>query len=185
MNADVDVGNLILTHDKMDLPSSAEAILSALRGILAKPFVQKVVLDSEGFMDVSWYRAPTDSLEIGPVDEDPDVTLSRIDLRESSYQESPPKENLVDCFTELSILGLVPTHLICSNEKEFKKWVGLPHLVVLPKRAEFSYYLGLKIIESDTLPECTVVLGAAKVYSDALTDVQEGIKLIMENCNDS
>jgi len=185
MSTDIDTSSLVLTHDKLDLPSSSEAIIATLRGILAKPFVQKIVLDSAGFLDVSWYRAPTDSLEAGPVDEDPDVTLSRIDLSESEYQDGLPKENLVDCFIELSILGLVPSHIVCRSEKSLLRWLGLPKLVALPKRTEASYYLGLRIVETSAIPEGTLVLAASKVYSDLLADAQEGIKLIMEAPSDN
>ena len=136
-------------------------------------------------MDVSWYRAPTDSLESGPIDEDPDVTVSRIELRESSYQKSAPKENVADCLTELSLTGVVPTHIICSSVRKVEEWTGLPPMVRLPSKGGFSYYLGLKMVELNSLPEGTLIICASLVQTDNLADVREGIKILMEADNGS
>jgi hypothetical protein len=177
--------DLILTKDKVRVPRSREGIMEILSKVLAKPFVTRIVLDESGVMQVTWMRAPTDTL-FADADDEPEFVLTTIELEELEIENSGPKSTIVDAMTKMAIDGYVPTFFMCQQTKLVKKWLGFPIMVALPtsETHHAEKLLGCPIIEAPSLLENTLVLCGSLVHSSALSSIMVGYKINMENSND-
>ncbi|MFH1609486.1 MAG: hypothetical protein ABID40_02495 [Candidatus Bipolaricaulota bacterium] len=61
LNDKVDA-SLALARDELEMPETVEGLLITLRRILAKPFVQRIVMQTGKPIQVDWYRDISDSL---------------------------------------------------------------------------------------------------------------------------
>ena len=170
---------LLLSHEKIPMPASTEGIVSILRRVLSKPYIQSVSLRSGHPIEVSWYKDISDSLSMGEPEESPDSVLSRVDLEEFS-SGGGPKETLLDAMIYLNQQHHHATHLFVGSVEFFKKWVGIPSVVVLPKFEETEYYnfIGMSLLEVSPLPEDVVVVLAAKTREATRTELMKGLKII-------
>ena len=173
-----DTDHLTLTNDELPMPSTAEGILSVLRTVLNKPYVQSVVLSQGSPIKVSWYRDLSDSLHIREPEESVDSVLSRIDLKEISG-DLEPKELIIDGMLKVSLSGEFPSHLLVGNIDTFRDFLGIPSLVDFPpfEGTDYLNFIGMPLIEVPGIHKDTIVLLSASVRDAALSEVKSGYKL--------
>jgi hypothetical protein len=171
--------SLTLSVEELDCPSTIEGILTVLRRVLSKPYVQSISVKADHPIEVTWYRDITDTLSIGEPEESPDTVLGRIDLEEFSSTKSA-REALVDAVLSLNQQGLQATHLFVGSVGFFKSWVELPSVLTLPKFEGTDYYnfIGLKTLETDSLEEDVVVLLGAGSLSSTQTELVKALKIV-------
>jgi len=125
--------SLMLSVEEVDMPVNTEGILTTLRRVLSKPYVQSITLRTGRPIEVAWYKAISDSLDLGDPEDDPDVVLSRVELDEFSTAKSP-KETIVDAMVLMSQRNLYANHLFVGSLSYFRDWVDLPSVVPLPRQ---------------------------------------------------
>ena len=170
--------HLTLSKDELPLPATAEGILSVLRGVLNKPFIQTITLSQGNPIQVTWYRDLSDRLDATDPDEHPDTVLSRIELNEISGDFSP-KELIIDGMMRVSGRGEFPSHLLVGNIDSFRDCIGIPQVVTLPnfEGTEHFNFIGLPLIEVTSLHKDAMVLLSANVRNATLAEVKSGLKL--------
>jgi hypothetical protein len=141
-----------------------------------------VVLRTGNPIEVTWYKSISDSLEVGDPEDDPDVVLSRIELEEFSTTKSP-KETLVDAMVLLSQRNLYANHLFVGSLGYFRDWVDLPSVVPLPRQESvdgrlYHNFIGLNLMEVESLEEDVVVLLGSESKSGTTTDTRYGLKIV-------
>ncbi len=170
--------HLTLADDEVPMPQTVEGVLSTLRNILNKPYVQSIRLSQGEPIKVSWYRDLSDSLRTVEPEESVDSVLSRVDLKEISGNYSL-KELLVDGMMRVSISGEYPSHLLVGNIDTFRDLLGIPQMISLPEfdGTGHTNFAGMPLIEVTNLQADSVVLLASGVRGAKLSEVKSGIKL--------
>lgn len=173
-----DKDSLTLSNDELPLPETAEGILSVVRGVLNKPFVQKITLSQGSPIQVSWYRDISDRLDVQEPEESPESVLSRVELEEITGDFNG-KELVVDGMMLVSSKGEYPSHLLVGNIKSFKDCLGIPQLVPIPTLDGTSYknFMGIPLIEVPSLHKDSIVLLSANVRNASLSETKSGLKL--------
>lgn len=181
-NAEDRSESLMLSVEEIDTPTTIEGILSVLKRVLSKPYVQSIILRTGRPIEVSWYKAISDSLKIGEPEDSPDLVLSRIDLEEFSTTKSS-KEALLDAMMSMSHRQLFSSHLFVGSVDFFRDWLGIPSVVPLNKLETLdeskSYsFIGLQLTEVDTLAEDVVVLLGGGAKDCTTTELSFGLKIV-------
>ncbi len=173
-----DTDHLTLSRDELEMPTTAEGIISVIRRILNKPYVQSISLSQGNPIQVTWYRDLSDSLDTREPDESTDSVLGRVNLEEISGHESL-KELLLDGLMKVSLRGEFPSHLLVGNIETFKDSLGLPKMLSLPKLdTEDQYnFAGVPLIEVASLQEDSIVLLSAGIRNATLAETKSGLKL--------
>ena len=173
-----DTDSLTLSRDEIPMPNTAEGILSVMRNILNKPYVQSVLLSQGNPIQVSWYRDISDSLQIKEPEESIDSVLSRIDLGEITGSTTF-KELLLDGLIKVSVGGRIPSHLLVGNIETFKQLLNLPSIVnfSLFDGTDNYNFAGLPLVEVPGLQDDSVVLLTADVRGAVLTEAKGGLKI--------
>ncbi|MAP22574.1 MAG: hypothetical protein CL582_16725 [Alteromonadaceae bacterium] len=174
--------SLMLSVEELDMPSNVEGIVTTLRRVLSKPYVQSISLRTGRPIEVTWYKSISDSLDVGEPEEDPDMVLSRVELEEFSTTKSP-KETLVDAMVFLSQRNLYANHLFVGSLSYFRDWVDLPSVVPLPRQESVDgrmYYnfVGLNLFEVESLGEDVVVLLGSESRNGTTTETKYGLKIV-------
>ena len=174
--------SLALSVEELAMPPNVEGIITVLRRVLSKPYVQSVVLKTGRPIEVSWYKSMSDSLEAGDPEDDPDTALSRVELEEFSTAKSP-KETLVDAMVFLSQRNLYANYLFVGSVSYFRDWVDLPSVVPLPRQESVDgrmYYnfVGLNLVEVESLGEDVVVLLGSESRNGTTTEAKYGLKIV-------
>jgi len=174
--------SLMLSVEELEMPPTAEGILTTLRRILTKPYVQSITLRTGRPMEVVWYKAISDSLRIGEPEEAADVVLARIALEEFSTTKSP-KETLLDAMLFLGQKRLYSSHIFVGSIQFFRDWMGIPTVVALerqdgPDGSEYYNFIGLHLVEVDTLEEDSVVLLGAEARGATTTETSFGLRIV-------
>ena len=179
MSAAPNSEGLVFSTEKLELPDSTEGVLSILRDILAKPFIQKVQMEVGGHIDVQWYKDPNDKL----VDNSPERiedALSRIELINSEHEGSP-QEVIFNSLLDLSLDGYVNSHIFCGSLPLLKKWVGISRATKLPRLAENSYlFLGASLQQTPYVPADSMILCGTNVMTSKVADIVYGARILME-----
>jgi len=173
-----DTDHLTLSRDELPMPSTAEGILSVLRNVLNKPYVQSVLLSQGNPIQVTWYRDISDSLHVKEPDETADSVLSRIDLKELSGDYNP-KDLIVDGMLKISLSGEFPSHLLVGNIDSFRDCLGIPSMVEFQsfEGTDYANFIGMPLIEVTSIHKDAMVLLAAGVRDASLAEVKSGYKL--------
>ena len=173
-----DTDHLTLSKDELPMPTTAEGILSVLRNVLNKPYVQSVHLSQGNPIQVTWYRDLSDSLHVKEPEDSVDSVLSRVDLKEISGDYNP-KDLLVDGMLKVSLSGEFPSHLLVGNINVFRDFMGIPSLVEFPpfEGTEHLNFIGLPLIEVNNIHQDTMVLLSAAVRNASRCEVKSGYKL--------
>jgi hypothetical protein len=174
--------SLMLSVEEIDMPTTTEGILTTLRRILSKPYVQAITLRTGRPIEISWYKAIADSLRIGEPEDTPDVVLGRVDLEEFSTTKSP-KETLVEALLFLSQKQLYASHLFVGSVGFFRDWIGIPSVVPLQtlesvNGKEYYNFIGLNLLEVDSLEEDVVVLLGSDSKGATTTEISFGLKIV-------
>lgn len=172
--------NLTLSNDELPLPGTAEGILSVLRNVLNKPYVQSIILKQGSPIRVSWYRDLSDRLDIAEPDESPDSVLARVNLEEVTGEGSP-KEVVIDGMLRVSTSGEFPSHLLVGNVETFRDLMGIPSMVPLPEfdGTDHLNFIGLPLVEVTSLQDDSIVLLSSGLRGASLSEVKSGLKLSM------
>ena len=173
-----DTDHLTLSRDELEMPTTVDGILSTIRRVLNKPYVQSILLSQGNPIQVTWYRDLSDSLETPEPDESVDSVLGRVRLDEIEGQDSL-KELVLDGMLRVSINGEFPSHLLVGNINVFKDTVGVPRMLNLPKMdvEDHFNFAGIPLIEVPSLQEDSVVLLSAGVRDASLAEAKNGLKL--------
>jgi len=174
--------SLMLSVEEIDMPPNVEGILTVLKRVLSKPYVQSISLKTGRPIEVAWYKAISDSLRIGDPEDDADVVLSRVELEEFSSTKSA-REALVEAMILLGQRNLYASHLFVGSVKYFRDWVGLPSVVMLPRQENLdgssSYnFIGINLLEVESLAEDVVVLLGAEAKNSTKTEINFGLKIV-------
>lgn len=174
--------SLMLSVEEVDTPPTVEGILSVLKRVLSKPYVQSVILRTGRPIEISWYKAISDSLRIGEPEDTPDVVLSRIELEEFSTTKSP-KETLLEGLMAMSHRQLFSSHLFVGSVSFFRDWMGIPSVIPLSRLDSLDdqkaySFIGLTLIEVDTLAEDVVVLLGGGAKNATTTEISFGLKIV-------
>jgi len=174
--------SLMLSVEEIDTPPTVEGILSVMKRVLSKPYVQSIILRTGRPIEISWYKAISDSLRIGEPEDSADVVLARIDLEEFSTSKSP-KETLLEALMALSHRQLFSSHLFVGSVPFFRDWVGIPSVLPLNQvdtlDDQKAYnFIGLNLIEVESLAEDVVVLLGAGAKNATMTEVSFGLKIV-------
>lgn len=174
--------SLMLSVEEIEMPPNVEGILTVLRRVLSKPYVQSVSLRTGRPIEIAWYKAIDDSLKIGDPEDEPDTVLSRVELDEFSTSKSP-RETLVEAMILLGQRNLYAGHLFVGSVDYFRDWVGLPSVVALPRqenvdgRSTYSF-IGINLLEVESLAEDVVVLLGAETKNSTTTEISFGLKIV-------
>ena len=170
---------LTLAVEELDCPATIEGILTVLRRVLSKPYVQAISVKAERPIEVTWYKDISDSLAIGEPEESTDSVLSRIDLEEFSSTK-PSREAIMEAIMSLNQQGLQATHLFVGSSSFFRNWIELPSVVALPRfeGTEYHNFIGLKTLEAESLEEDVVVLLGAGSGSATRTELIKALKIV-------
>jgi hypothetical protein len=170
---------LSLAVEEVDCPSTIEGILTVLRRVLSKPYIQSISIKAESPIEVTWYKDISDSLAIGEPEEAPDAVLSRVELEELISTKSP-RESIIDAAMALNQQGLQATHLFYGSLDFFKGWVELPTVLSLPRFEGTEYYnfIGIRVIETDFIEEDVVVLLGAGASTATRTELTKALKIV-------
>ncbi len=173
-----DLEHLILAKEELPMPDTAEGILSVLRGVLNKPYIQSVLLSQGNPIQVTWYRDITDSLQTTEPEESIDSVLGRIDLNELSGPFNA-KEIIIEGMMRATINGEYPTHLLVGNIESFRDLMGIPSMVPIPQMegSEYLNFIGMPLIEVPGIHRDAIVLLTAGVRDADLFEVKNGYKL--------
>jgi len=174
--------SLMLSVEEVDMPSTIEGILTILKRVLSKPYVQSIILRTGRPIEISWYKAISDSLRIGEPEDDPDVVLARVEIEEFSTAKSP-KESLLDALISLSSRNLYANHIFVGSISFFRDWLGIPTVVPFPRKeggAGPGYYsfIGLNLLEVESLGEDVVVLLGSEAKNATTTEISFGLKIV-------
>lgn len=174
-----DTSHYELALDKVDLPATADAILDVLRRILAKSHVQSISIRSKEPIEVSWYRPAGEQLLELSIDLKPDAVLASIDISDSEF-EGTARECLFRAFEEITNSALVPTHILCNNNKMFRKWLGIPPVFKQGASVgrSFPQYLGLCIVPTELIPTESVLVCGSRARGEDLRDIVYGVRVL-------
>lgn len=170
--------HLTLSEDEIPMPQTVEGVLSSIRNVLNKPYVQSIRLAQGEPIRVSWYRDLSDSLQTGEPDESLDSVLARVDLSELSGNYSL-KELIVDGMFKITLSGEYPSHLLVGNIDVFRDCLSLPQLVSIPEFDGTTHlnFIGMPLIEVPNLQDDSFVLLSSGVRGARLSEVKSGLKL--------
>ena len=170
---------LLRSVDQLELPNTTQGILSVLRRVLSKPYVQSVELRTGSPITVTWYKDASDSLSIGEPEVDPDTILASVKLAEFVGGGSP-KESLVDAMLLLTSEGHFPAFFFVGSVQEFKNWLSIPRVVPLPKVEDSAYlnFIGVRLLEVPSLPDDCFVLLGADVVGGSMAEVSRALKIV-------
>ncbi|MBT3328046.1 MAG: hypothetical protein HN396_17615 [Gemmatimonadales bacterium] len=170
--------SLALAHDELEMPNTVEGLLITLRRILAKPFIQRIVMQTGKPIQVDWFHDISDSLQMVEPEDTPDFVLSRVDLEEFDTAAAGPQ-----CLFDATILanqhGLHITHMLVGKVSIMKDWLGLPRVLVLRKYdgTDYLHVAGIRTLEVPSIPEDAVILLASEVRDANLTEVTRGYRI--------
>ena len=170
--------SLVMSVEEVDMPATAEGILQVLRKVLSKPYVQSIRLTTDRPIEVSWYKDISDSLHIEDPDEDPDTVLSRVSMAEYDTNE-PAKDAFMGAALQINGDGQQATHVFVGSVDFFKSWLGYPSLLRFPEYegTEYKNFMGLSLIEIDSLEEDVVVVLGGPTRVNRLVDLTTGLKI--------
>jgi hypothetical protein len=178
MSRDDGTASLIRSVEEVPLPSTVEGTLTVLRRVLAKPYVQSILLRTGYPIEVTWFRDVSDSLAVGEPEEDVDSVLARIPLEELQ-SGSELAVMLSEGMRSIEVDGMYPTHLFVGSIALFRNYLNLPKTPVFPREESTEYYrvMGLKMLEVTSLNEDVVVVCGSPVRLATRTEIGLGIKI--------
>jgi len=178
MTEDKDMGSLVMSEEQIPLPATVDGVLEVLKQVLSKPFVQSVSLNSGEPIRVVWYKAISDSLNIGEPEDAPEDVLAQVDLEEFTSSRGAAA-SLVEAVFYLNQRNLHATHLFVGSLEFFKDWQGIPSVVNLPEMSGTKYlnYLSINLLEVPFLEEEVVVLLASGARNASTTETTKALKI--------
>lgn len=174
-------GGLVRSTDLIDMPSTVEGLMSVLRTVLTKPFIQSLVLEVDKPIKVTWFKDISDSILQSDPEMSPDEVLAKIPLEEFSSSTSSFKELLIDAFVYVDQKRGYVTHILVGSVSTLKDFVGLPSMMSLPEieGTDSFVFLGAELIEVNTLPEDVVILISSDLSRASLSEAKSGLKLVL------
>lgn len=169
---------LSLSRDELELPETVEGLLITLRRVLAKPFVQRIVMQTGKPIQVDWYRDISDSLQVTEPEDTPDFVLSRVDMEEFATSGDGAR-GLLDATILANQHGLHVTHMLVGSLPFVKDWLGLPRVLVFRKYdgTHYVHVAGIRTLEVPTLPDDSVILLASEVRDASMTEVTHAYRV--------
>jgi len=170
--------SLIRSEEELDLPQTVEGVLNVLRKVLAKPFVQSIVLKVGQPIHVLWWKDMSDSLQLGEPEDSVELLLSRVDMEEFSTK-SDARHGLIEAILYLSLKNLFSTHILVGSIDFLKEQMSVPKVVQLPRieGTEYLNFLGLNLLEVMSLPEDSIILLASEVRTANRTEVTRALRI--------
>lgn len=171
------MSELVRHRDEIPNPGSVEGILSVVRKALAKPFVQSILVSETGIV-VDWMKSPEDNLFTEVKGRTPLEVLDEIDLVEFNAEVSP-LEAMFSAQMLLSDKGMKGSHIFCSSVGALKEWIGLGPFFSIPKDSINGVYMfgGYTVIETNHVPEHSIVVAGGKVVDLELNSVLMGVRM--------
>ncbi len=170
--------DLIRQKDTLPLPSSVDGVLNVLRKVLAKPFVQSVLI-SETAILVDWLRSPEDGLftevkERSLIDVFNDMELTELDTRETSA-----RGQLMEAEILLGLRGMVASHILCNTLDNLKNWLELGPYATIPRDPvnNVAVFGGFFIVETDQVPEHSLVVAGGKIRDMEIDNLLVGLRI--------
>ena len=169
---------MALARDELEMPGTVNGLLITLRRILAKPFIQRIILQTGKPIQVDWWRDISDSLQMVEPEDTPDFVLSRVDLEEFETNADGPQ-----CLFDVTILanqhGLHITHMLVGRVAAMRDWLGLPRVMVIRKYdgTDYLHVAGIRTLEVPSIPEDAVILLASEVRDANLTEVTRAYRI--------
>ncbi len=168
---------LVRQKDELPNPGTVDGIIDVLGKILAKPFIQSILISETGIL-VDWLRAPEDRLFTEVAGKKLMDILNTIEIIELDSDETP-RGKLLDAQFLTSLHGFSASHIMCSTVKGFRTWLSLPQLVQLPYDpvAQKYQFAGMYIVETDLVPEHSILLAGGKVRSVDTDNILFGVRI--------
>lgn len=173
-------GDLLLSSETLPLPPTREGILRLVQRVLAKEFVQEIVVSVHRGVEVTWYRDVSDSLQVGAIEPDADYVLARIELEDFTGGGSG-KEHFLSALLSMSLSGEVfPAYVLAGSLDFLKDWLGIPKVVPFPPSGlpgKVSI-CGLYGLETQALEEDVVVLLGGSTKDAPFAEMKRGLRIL-------
>jgi len=170
---------LIREEKLLPLPSTRDGILTVLRRVLTKPYVDRIVVSEAGIL-VVWSRAMHDSLELDEPPGSIEEVLGRVALVEMSPTPSV-EGTLSSAMFLLSMKKLYPSFLLVGSLDSFRDWYGIPTVVSLPEVEGTPYFnfQGMMLREvADLLPSDNLLVLGSMFLGRSLAEVAGGVRIV-------
>ena len=182
----VEQHDLILRTDEFAIPATRADLLTLVRAILTKLFVESLTIRLDEPIRVTWWAAPHDTIDSTPrpVSEDElSLALARVTVDELPAELATTAwQALGEAQMAISLQGLLPSHVLVASERELKRIFGVPwatRLADFPGDAACKAFAGLRVIQSPSVSDGDFVVLGAPVPSGQLADVQHAIRVVM------
>ena len=181
---------LQLATAQVELPTSVDGIVEAVRTILSKGSVQSITIkDGEPIVYQRMVTPGEEGTPQDPLEEwTSDVTLKdmyrnvdmeEFDLREQGLAGATPQTIMFWAIYYIEHENLVPTYLLLSKDSDFWPWIGLSRR----QGRKLDRFMGLNIERDEAVPPSAVVVFGANYPGAGVSEVRFALKVTAEVTN--
>lgn len=181
---------LQLATAQVELPTSVDGIVEAVRTILNKGSVQTVTIKEgepivyQRMVSPGEEGTPQDPLEewtsdVTLKDMYRNVEMEEFDLREQGLMGATPQTILFWAIFYIEHENLVPIYLLVSKDSDFWPWIGLSRR----QGRKLNRFMGLKIERDEAVPPSSVVIFGANYPGAGVSEVRFALKVTAEASN--
>jgi hypothetical protein len=181
---------LQLATSQVELPTTIDGIVEAVRSILNKGSVQSVTIkDGEPIVYQRMVAPGEEGVPQDPLEEwTSDVTLKdmyrnvemeEFSLREQGLEGASPQTIMFWAIYYIEHENLIPVYLLVSKDSDLWPWLGLSRR----QGKKLERFMGLKIERDEAIPPDAAVVFGADYQGAGVTEVRFALKVTAEVTN--
>ena len=166
--------------DSLPMPKTKRGVLAVLRKILAKPYIESIVITNGAPIEVSWHAGVDESFEDQETVLRVDEILAKIVLEELQGAGSA-RELFVEALLYVAACETFPVGIVVQSVKALKDAFNIPQVMQLPRIEETAttLFAGLVVAESSMVERDSFVVLAAMVPAAPLDEATLGVRFVV------